>query len=500
MPALRFRFRRSPLAIVAFAALFAIFAAVAFGDTSKLFCGVEATHGISAFCYRTTVTVSKTEVGALTDYPIAITIDGRQMVTSQSMNASGHDFMPVDAGSTAIDGGMAEGIIAGSDPTTTWWLFGDVAAGDGADAAETAFFIYTGANDTYRDQGIQFSTNCGALAPPCSDTVTVTDHASLDVIDNFDVLLTIQATTSDQNGTLVDKLDSTSGYRLEVASGHLIGTMGNGAATSSLSAAWDGTKTRLRMRFDAGAANDLAIAYLATSTDAWVIQASMDTGYSSIATNAADLIIGNGYDGLITEVELRDGVGCCYAKVFHLGFNPVDLAETTTGTAGNGWVYSGTVADLYASHNGVYRFVRDQSLFQVRLGAIGFTTAAAALNVGVKLPDVFGALADTDLSATSSPYKSLGLFGDVLDTAVGGTSLPSVAFLFMITLIVGVGLSSLVFLISDRNETVAAFTMIAVFGISAAVGIIPGWWAVVPGVVVFTAWLLIARSRGGGAA
>ena len=454
-------------------------------------CQVDASHRVTSFCYRTAVSVAST-TSTITNYPVEVRINGIQMVTGRLLGARGQDFVPVDPSAQELSG-MIQDIETGDTTPTTWWLVAPSLTGSGT----TRLQMYTGDRQTFRNQGIWFSTSCQSLAEPCDDTVTVPTAAALGPTDNLDVIATIYAPDPDQAGGIVDKFGGTGGYELTVgatSTGVISARVGNGTTTTEITTAWTGAEQRVRLRFDAGATNDLTLSFYNTSTRVWVEQAATDSGYTALGTTTAAFIVGESFDGIISEVELRDNVGAgTYGKVLHLGFNPQDLTETQRGTAGNSWVYTGNVTDLMGNHNGTYRFVRDQSFLTTTVGPTAFTAASVVVSVGDSTANVLGALGSGDFAATSTAYLSLGIFGDALDRAATGSSLSHNAFMFMITLIIATGVGGLLYFTTDRNEFILVLVMIVIFGLAAGVGVIPRWWAVIPGFVMFTAWILVRR-------
>jgi len=456
--------------------------------TTTLFqaCQAEAVHEIDEFCYRTSVAVTRTASGNLTDYPIAVPMRGIAFEDQGLIRSYGWDFLPVDAGNSEIQG-LIQDIEAGSASSTTWWLFGDVTGG----TATTNFQIYTGFADHQRDQGMGFDTQCGALSAPCDDYVTVTDHADLDFTDDFDLVVRVQTDTPDQDGDLIDKIGGGVSYSLTVSStstGAIVFTVG----TSTLEYLWDGALTTFRARFDNSNSTDMAL-YTKATDDTWTLVASQNSPYESIGANSVDVRIGEGFDGTIYTVELNGAAGFGRTTMFE--FAPTELTETQAGTTANGYIYTGTVDDVAGSHNGTYTFERDQDVFSnVTVAPTAFNFSDPALQVTPVPSDVFGALGGGDFAATSTAFQSLGLFGDVLTTAAGSTSFTQSAFMFMFLTIVG-GLLAIMFFMMSRSETVFAVVLVTVYGIGASVGMIDRWWAVLAGLTIFTLWLLLSRER-----
>lgn len=459
-------------------------------------CGAEAATAADQFCYRTSVVITKATAGNLTDYPVGVSVGGHSMVTVQTLNEWGWDILPVNSSVSEIDG-MIQDIGAGSPSPTTWWFISDVTG-----SATTQLQLYSGNTSVRRDQQMYFSTACGNLGGPCNDIVTVSDAAALRLQDNFDIIVSVATSTADQAGDWVDKLDGNNGYRFgtgTTSTGVIYAEVGSGSATSSVSVAWNGDAERVRMRFDAGAATDLDIAFYNTATEAWVSQGATDTGYTSLGTSTAALIIGDGFDGGLHEVELRTNVGgaASYGKLAQWSFNAQDLTQTAVGTVGNGWNYTGTVEDVIGPYDGTYTLIRDQSLITVALKPTAYQYSGTATAATETLSDIFGDIGSGDFSVTpTNPnYKALGQFGDVLTQAVDNTDISRQSFMFMLTLVIGLIISGGAWLVTGRNETIFAIVLIIVFGLGAGLGIIPRWWAVLTGFLIFSGWMLSSRVR-----
>ena len=478
--------RRGVRPILAMLAFGVIMASVALGTSERGLlpaCQLHANHILDEFCFRTTVTVTKGTTGNLTDYPIALqSINGRGFVTGRKLGTYGWDLYPVNQGNSEIHA-LVQDIEPGDD-VTTWWIRGDVIG-----SASVTYDLFSGHSDAQRNQAMGFFG---------SDLVTVTDHADLDPGDNFDVIVEAETDTPDQDGDLVDKVTGLTGYRLAVSStstGRLVATVGSGAATSSLEVPWTGGAQRIRMRFDAGATNDLDVSFYSSSTGAWVSQGSMNTGYASVAANAAAFVIGDTFTGLISEVELRDNVGGTYRKVAHWGFNPIDIDQTTADTD-TPWNFTGTVDDLIGPHDGSYTLVRDQSAFSVTVSPTAFNFSDPSPQAEDDLADLVGSVGSFDFSTTTAnpPWRNVGTLGAAIAQAVDGTELAPTAFKFLIVLGLIVFAGGTLFI---RTGSEAGFAIVAIvlFGIAAAIGFLPPWWAVIPGFVILALWFTVGRTR-----
>jgi len=503
----RLRWSRSWREVVAIGALLVIVSVFTVSpDRGPLtVCEVKATHDIAAMCYRTQIVVNKSTAGDLTNHPIEIRTAGAEFVDQRLTNAHAWDLQATDVARSAIPL-IAQDIATSSPALTSWWIMGDLTG-----SASTTFQLYSGHQSHQRNQGIYFSTACHTLSEPCGDMVEVPDTTDHQLTDNLDLIVMLATSTApDQDGWFISKFSTstTAGYRLGVSSsstGMFVAQVGNGTASTTLYTAWDGSAQTVRFRFDAGATNDMTIAFeAATSSPGTFIEvAATDAAYASLATTSVALNIGESYEGEIYEAEVRDNVGAgSYGKVSQWSFNAEDMGETQRGTSANGYRYEGTVNDVIGSRQGVYVFIRDQTSIVSSVAPTAFSYAAAGAAEVVDTPvDVLGSIGSGDFATTSAAlWANLGMFGDALSLARGGSSLGSVAFFYMMILFVASGVGIGAWMLSDGNETIMSGMMIAVFGIGAAIGMIPPWWGVISGLTIATGWLLLARARGGAVA
>ena len=470
------------------------------GANGSVGCPAWASHStgtaLSNFCYRTTVKVTLAPGAALTDYPIEARFAARQMVDSQLIDSHGWDLWPVDAGTAEIQM-MAQDIEEGDPAITSWWLMGDLTGG-----VTTEYQLYSGLAIAKRNQSVHFSVQCGTLSGPCNDSVSVPNAAGLDITDQLEIRVDITAADPDQEADLADKLVGSNGYRFTVSAtstGELRAEVGNGIGIFAVATPWDGSDTRARMTFDTGTLN---IDTWNRTTLVWDNQVTGVAPSGSIGTNTNPLSVGDGFEGEMRNMEIHTGFNTStYAKELQLGFDPRGLSETQQGASGNGWTYTGTVADLTGNHTGAtYSFIRDQSRLTTVVSATAFAGADATAQAEHDVRKMVDGLGPVDFAATSTVWQGFGIFGDALDRAYQSTSLASGSFMFMMLLIAASGIGGVIFVVTGRNEMVFVMVFISIFGIGAAIGMIPRWWAVMAGLVVFTGWLLLSRARGGSAA
>ena len=453
-------------------------------------CALAVTD-LENFCYRTPIQVTKSNAGNLTNYPVAARISGTQMVSSQVISPYAFDVLSVNSSGTEISATIQD-ITTGATSPSTWWITADVTGN-----ATTEYQLYTGKADQYNNRSVYFSPQCanGVDDGTCNDSVTVSDASGLDITNNLSVQAWING-TADQDGVIVSKLNGVDGYKYYLSStstGYLIAEIGDGSATTTLAAAYDGTQKNTRMTFASGTLN----IDFQDSTGTWVNQATKATGFSAIGTNSTNLTIGTGLDADVLEIVISTGYDTAsWLPQLDLGFNGVDMAETQRGTSANSWVYQGTVADLTGNHSPTYEFIRPQTDFTTVVLPTVFSTADVTTQAEDAVRNIIGDLGEGNFAeTTTAAYRNLGLFGDILDQAAKGTSVTTNSFMFMMLMLLSLGLGIFVYNRTDQNETVFAVIVIVIFGIGAGLGMIPRWWAIIPGIIALTGWLVLARAR-----
>ena len=127
---------------------------------------------LADYTYVLTVGVNNQSGSALASFPVAVRMQPDNL-TTDFIQADADDWRPADGGGVALDG-VAQGMTSGNQ---TWW-FNVPAQGSGAVAS---YYFHMGNATAARDQNFIFDGT--------TDTVTVTDAASLDITDD----VTIQA-------------------------------------------------------------------------------------------------------------------------------------------------------------------------------------------------------------------------------------------------------------------------------------------------------------------
>jgi len=123
---------------------------------------------LTDYAYRVPVTIANATGGALTDYPIAVSMNADNLVGNGFVLASGADI-------AAADGNSTETPFVAQDMASngaTWWM-------------EVATLAAGGTGTWYYHTGYPAATRDQAFAFYGSDSITTADHADLDVTNNL---------------------------------------------------------------------------------------------------------------------------------------------------------------------------------------------------------------------------------------------------------------------------------------------------------------------------
>lgn len=409
-------------------------------------------HDTEAYCSRIQLSVTNNGV-ARTDWPVAVEINAAQLTSAQLISTGGYDALSVNASRQAIP--MTIQDMNTTPGPSRWWVVLDSIPATSTSIA----YIYHGNPYVARNNGFYFDG--------VDDYASTTDAAILDVTDDFELIVVADTGTPDQAGELVDKLDAAtaSGYRLEVAAtstGQVAFTVANGGAPHTIAADWDGTLTEIRARFDASATNDMTLEYRTSTAVGWVSQASDDAGFASVATNSTNFVMGDGFEGSISSVKLQTDAGG--VQVLYQ-FNPLNVFESTFGTAANGWVYTG---DITAEHGTVvdayYSITRNQDNLTVAVGPSSPTTASTAVTVTIESADILGDATNINLFADPDPAAMLPFFG-VLEAGRTRGGIPHTPYYILVLGFIAVVVAAGAYKLTNNFEISAGVgAAIMVFG------------------------------------
>ncbi len=353
-------------------------------ETFPLCRGVPAAEASSfppsVYCYSFQVSIGNSSPADLTDVAVAFEVNSGNLLTLSRMSQLALDLRPVTTALSPVEV-TAQDITL--DPARWWLNIPSLPTG-----SNFTFQVYTGFNAAQRNQGFLVTG---------SDTLTVTDHADFDITDNLEVVGNVFTSNTSQDAWFVTKWTLNAGYRFGVRA--LDGTLIAQVDDKTVTAVWDGSLTWLRMTFVNPTLN---IDSWNTTTLVWDNLATSNTGLGAITANVADLVMGDGYTGVLRDVEVYDNFGAGgYAPVEKWGFAAEDITELTAVNP----TYTGTVTGDLGNHNAAYSLTRDQTNFSVVVGALVTSEAATTITFTQKLGDLLGEPSTTDLF-TSMPAAS----------------------------------------------------------------------------------------------
>ncbi len=160
----------------------------------------QVAHAVhtSSFNYQMAVIVLNESGGALTADPVAVLMNPANLVAGSFLQADAEDHQAVDTSLTHM-------VTTAQDMTqdgVTWWM--EVASL--SDNGTGNFEIHMGDTSANRDQGFLFDGT--------TDTVTATDHADLDIVDDLTLLVDFTLNTWPASDTVL--LEKSGAYNLGV--------------------------------------------------------------------------------------------------------------------------------------------------------------------------------------------------------------------------------------------------------------------------------------------
>ena len=442
-------------------------------------CKLEAYHHMAGdYCYRMKVTVSSLKTTALENYPALIKINSSDLVTQGFYETNGWSMR----GYNSALGNVPLLLQDTNLNDASFWLSVNTTASNGTTPSTWNGWMYMGNPFVARDQGINFAGQ---------DTVTVADDTALEWTDDFDIVVEAQvlSTVATQtNAGWVDKYEpvSNTGYYLGFDNGNVVAKVGDSTTTDTITAAWDGAEAKFRMRFDSGAANRLVLSKWNTSTNVWDPIAQGGT-ISAVAHNANNLVMGQGFTGILREVMAFYDVGLpTYTKYVQWSFNPLNIAESSAVDPN----YSGTVDNVLnaAAHQGTYNFVRDQTGLSYTLGALMPVYASPAESIPERFANVLNNPAEADLFTTGTTNTNMPFYG-TLETARAGMGLPANAF--WVIVFGGVfGMLGIAILRATRRPELAAIAPGVGLLTGSFMGLLAPWITILFALAAIGVWLI----------
>ncbi len=441
-------------------------------------CSLEAAHHQAGdYCYRMKVTVSNTSGNPLSNYPVRLSIPANDFQAQGFIDANGWDLR----GYTVSLNPVASEIQDLGATLAGWWLA--VSTNSGTPSSPTSFsgWIYLGNPYIARDQGVNLAG---------SDTITVNDDPALEWTDDFDLVVKAKVAADKMtqvDAGWIDKYSSgtNSGYYLGFSNGNVIGKVGDGTTTDTVSAPWDGSEASFRLRFDSGAANKLELFKYNTNTSTWDSLATGGT-ITSVLHNANDFIMGKDFTGILREVKTYKDVGLPgYAKIQEYGFNPVDMAETSASDPN----YSGTIANMIgSSHDAIYAWVRSQNGITYSLGPVMPIQASPAETIPESFASVFANPSNNNLFAAGTLNTNMPFYGVLenarTDMGIGGDAWWTLVFGGIF------GLLGVAILVATNRPEIAAVAPGAGLLIGAFNGLLAPWITILYGMAAISIWLI----------
>ena len=219
--------------------------------------------------------------------------------------------------------------------------------------------------------------DCVVRGGPHGPFITLQELTPTEVNDLY-VLQRDESVGADVDQTIVGKAGA---YELILRTGGVLVAQINDTTEVTYGTLVADTEYAIQMRYDG--------VILSLHVDGASVAA--DNVTRAITTNAASVIVaGDGFEGVITRVRVGDTNVAAPSWRLDLQYEPDQVAETQAGTAGNDWVWLGTVADQSTeSNDGTYIFLRDMSDITVTVGAAAVQVASTAGTTTESVPTVF---------------------------------------------------------------------------------------------------------------
>ena len=243
---------------------------------------------ISDYEYAMTIAIDNQSGSALADTPIAVTMNPSGMIAQSFLQADAEDWLPVDVNQTELDG-VAQGMSSSSQP---WWI--DVTQADGS---LSLYEFHMGYSSATRDQRFRFDGT--------TDTITVTDHADLDITDDLLIEATIELVVWPTVTSTAYLIRKEGAYEIEVGvfagASSITGTVTSAGDSQSVVTVLDenydalvaGVEYIVALYYDKDLASDNLKIYINDE----VVNAEDFT--DSLASTASDVVIGSGVNGYI---------------------------------------------------------------------------------------------------------------------------------------------------------------------------------------------------------
>jgi hypothetical protein len=212
-----------------------------------------------------------------------------------------------------------------------------------------------------------------------------------------------------------------------------------------------------------------------------VQQATVDTGQGAIATNAQDVAIGTDYNGRMEQVIIKDAG----TADLQLDFAPDQNEETQKGSAGNSWVWTGTITDQSANaYTASYTITRSFAAYSIYPLDLVLGDLFSEPAQGDVVRDVTGAmgLAGDDKRATEADWLLKGFFDDAEADMSGYVT--SDAWWFLMVTVLAVVLAVVTWVLAPFfKELLTMLIFVGIYALAFAVGVAELWWPLIMGLV-----------------
>ncbi len=348
---------------------------------------IDADDFVSSRGFRFSFDVTDTSGSTSTNEQIMPAEDSATLVASGFMQADSDDIIST--------------ILGDSTATDSWMTFVGSIPGNGT----IRYDHYTFDSSTGLDRNQPFISNSS------DDTVTIPDHATLDITTNLGVSAQVNIYANPGATTyLVHKWTADTGYRLGInSSGDLVAQVDSTILTATptntyllASMVYDGTNLFLFQ-------DSLQLASIVAAT---------------LTANAEDVTLFNLSDAAISSeyIEIRSDQGQPgETKELIVTFETDDTTESDVGDVGDGWTWEGTFTDLSVNaHVPTYLITSDQSQFTIVEGPLVVVTSPLAASLAQSLfQSSWLANFSTDLITAPAAFVAItGLAGTVAEREI----------------------------------------------------------------------------------
>lgn len=359
-----------------------------------------------------------------------------------------------------------------------WWI---PLPTDLADGSTLSVWLYTGNAFAQRDQQFVFSG---------SDYLLVSHHADFSLGGAWSVTVTVSTDDPTQDIWLVNKYDSgaSHGYKFglhdNAGVSQFRATVDATTLDVTYGTGWDGSELTVKMRF---ANPNLYIDYLDPTTETWTNLDSVNTGLGSPTANAEDIIMGNSFTGLMSDVEITSS----NSVVALWTFDAADVSESSAVNPN----YDGTIlnADNPGTHDATYTMSRDQTDITVTIDPMQLVSAGDVQSLTSTQTDVVGDIVHTDIFTRKTTAQKLPFYSTIEAAQVASGLTRDAFWILALILVSALGMTGVWFLF-PHHEFVMIVPTVS-FVLAGTLGLLAPLFAVLGGLGCLSFGLLWRRSR-----